>query len=95
MGDAILSQAGCLYGSREWFNGYSFVETDSGDTAIVRLYEFSDQRRKFLPAILNLEFVDKEVKTAHLEHCLTCWETILRGFLSGLKEAIDDLVHDT
>ena len=79
----------------EAVNGYSIVETDSGDTAIVRLYEFSDQRRKFLPAILNLEFVDKEVKTAHLEHCLTCWETILRGFLSGLKEAIDDLVHDT
>ncbi|WP_439402441.1 metallophosphoesterase [Bradyrhizobium sp. DASA03068] len=50
MGDAILSQAGCLYGSREWFNGYSIVETDSSDTAIVRLYEFSDQRRKFLPA---------------------------------------------
>jgi len=50
MGDAILSQAGCLYGHREWFNGYSIVETDGSDTAIVRLYEYSDQRRKFLPA---------------------------------------------
>ncbi|WP_084299025.1 metallophosphoesterase [Bradyrhizobium sp. WSM1743] len=50
MGDAILSQAGCLYGHREWFNGYSIVETDSGDTATVRLYEYSDHRRKFLPA---------------------------------------------
>lgn len=50
MGDAILSQAGCLYGHREWFNGYSIVETDGGDTATVRLYEYSDHRRKFLPA---------------------------------------------
>ncbi|MDT4737076.1 hypothetical protein [Bradyrhizobium sp. WYCCWR 12699] len=59
-----------------------------------RIIKFSMAVEMYSEFIRNLEFVDKEVKTAHLEYCLTCWETILRGFVSGLKEAIDDLVHD-
>jgi predicted MPP superfamily phosphohydrolase len=55
MGDAILSQAGCLYGHREWFNGYSIVEIDGSDTATVFLYEYSDQRRTFLLATRVVE----------------------------------------
>ncbi|WP_197424107.1 hypothetical protein [Bradyrhizobium valentinum] len=59
-----------------------------------RIIKFSMAVEMYSEFIRNLEFVDKEVKTAHLEHCLSCWETMLRGFLSGLKEAIDDFVHD-
>jgi hypothetical protein len=59
-----------------------------------RLIQFSMAVDMYSEFIRNLEFVDREIKADHLEYCLSCWETILRGFLSSLKEAIDDFVGD-
>jgi hypothetical protein len=47
-GNALLNQAGCLYSSRDYFNGYSWISYDTRtETARVMLREYSDHRRAF------------------------------------------------
>lgn len=51
VGGAIYSQVGCLYHSRDYFNGYSVVELDlAASTATIQAREYTDRLRKFIPA---------------------------------------------
>ena len=47
-GNAVLSQAGCLYSSRDYFNGFSFIDISATQTeATIFVEEYSDDRREF------------------------------------------------
>src|SRR5262249_15111626 len=53
-GDAILSQAGCLYNSRDYFNGYNIINFMDSEVEI-EVREYSDERRRFIPAVRKLD----------------------------------------
>lgn len=47
-GSALMSSAGCLYQSREYFNGYSIIEFDEHRKAVtLRLREYYDAKRQY------------------------------------------------
>ena len=51
-GEAVLSQGAALYVSRKYFDGFNIIGLDTNtDTAIFRLFEYSDERREFTPAL--------------------------------------------
>jgi len=52
LGGAVYSQAGCLYQTRSYFNGYSVVELDLENQQVsIQAREYSDRIRSFTPAI--------------------------------------------
>lgn len=62
LGEAIISQAGCLYQNREWFNGFSTITIRPADAEVdLMLFEYTDHRRRFVPATRLLERGTKTV----------------------------------
>ena len=71
-------------------------ETDAGEHPtrsddVLRFYVALEMYSEF---IRNLEFADKAQKRLHLDLCLGFWEKTLRGWMSSLKEAIENINED-
>jgi len=50
-GGLVYSQAGCLYETREYFDGFSEIVIDfESDQATVSIFEYDDRSRRFSPA---------------------------------------------
>jgi predicted MPP superfamily phosphohydrolase len=91
-GDVIISQGGCLYNSRDHFNGYSIVRIKPAAQEVdIIVQEYSDQRRKFIPAdrildagIISFPFASRGARL----------HAILPGMLRKVRPNIRQLAND-
>jgi predicted MPP superfamily phosphohydrolase len=91
-GDAINSQAGCLYGSRDYFNGFNFLELDDGSPAVkIAIEEYSDDRRTFVP---GSRIVDGGVITYQLMDLAARKAAILPSLIRRVKPGVRKLAND-
>ncbi|SPP92744.1 metallophosphoesterase [Bradyrhizobium vignae] len=81
--DALWDSADRRLEERERKQNGKKNERGSIETYFVVLEFYSELLR-------NLEFVDRERKKLHLDHCVALWEKGLRGILSGLKEVVEE-----
>lgn len=91
-GDAISSQAGCLYASRDYFNGFNFIQLDIDDgIARVAIEEYTDDRRAFVPCTRLVP--DGSISFPLLDP-ITRKSAVLPALIRRAKPAVRKLAND-